>query len=361
MSAPAARTPTAAGDARRTAAAAARARAGVAARAAILARAAVLALAAAAALSACAPTSDAPPTAQTEAAPAAPARTSAAPSPFDALRGRLVAASAPLDSVAVRHMDPSRDALPADTALARRIQLGYAVFTNTPRLARRWVGNALACSNCHLNAGQRELGLPLVGSAGVFPLYRPRSARIASLEDRIRGCFARSEAGTPPPYDSEELLALSAYVTWLSEGQPLMRSPPWRGRNVIAREHRIAIDSLDPAAGARLFAIKCSMCHGEDGQGREIAGARPGPLWGPGSWSDGAGMARVYTMAGFIRYAMPLTAPGTLSDVEAQQIAAYVNSKPRPVFAHKAADWPGGHVPLDAVYYPIYPRNPLIR
>ena len=67
----------------------------------------------------------------------------------------------------------------------------------------------------------------------------------------------------------------------------------------------------------------------------------------------------MYTLAGYIRYAMPLTTPGSLTDEEAQLIAGYVNSQERPTFARKAEDFPNGDVPVDAVYYPRYPENPL--
>jgi len=99
------------------------------------------------------------------------------------------------------------------------------------------------------------------------------------------------------------------------------------------------------------------VCHGADGQG--VSGP---PLWGPGSFNDGAGTGRVYTLAGFIRYAMPLSAPGSLSDEEAQQIAAFINSHDRPAYPNKDQDYVGGQVPTDAVYYPQrYPQNPLKR
>ena len=86
------------------------------------------------------------------------------------------------------------------------------------------------------------------------------------------------------------------------------------------------------------------------------------PLWGPRSYNDGAGLARVYTLAGFIRHAMPAGAPGTLNDEEAQQLAVFINSQPRPTFNGKAQDYPDGQVPVDAVYCPQRcPHNPLRR
>jgi thiosulfate dehydrogenase len=264
----------------------------------------------------------------------------------------LIAATATLNDVGRVVRDPELGGLPADSMVAARVLQGYRIFRQTGRYATAFVGNGLTCGNCHLNAGQRDRGMPLVGVAGVFPEYRARSGRLISLEDRIRDCFERSMNGTAPGYDSPELLSVAAYVAWLSQGQPVGRPPEWRGRNTIAKAAQVPVARLDTAAGHAVYSRVCVGCHGPGGQGVELAGARPGPLWGPRSWNDGAGMARVYTAAGFIRYAMPLTAPGSLTDREAQEVAAYINSQPRPAFSRKAEDYPGTRIPADAVYYP---------
>lgn len=170
----------------------------------------------------------------------------------------------------------------------------------------------------------------------------------------------RSLDGEQPPYHSEELLAISAYIAWLSEGTPVGESPEWRGQNVIASERLLPIEQLDPVRGRALYSRYCVACHGADVQGVALQVVKPGPLWGPESWNDGAGLARVYTPAGYLRYAMPLTQPGILTDEEAQHVAAYIDAQERPAFAGKAEDFPGG-APIDAVYYPRYPENPLRR
>jgi thiosulfate dehydrogenase len=120
----------------------------------------------------------------------------------------------------------------------------------------------------------------------------------------------------------------------------------------------VPIEEIDVRAGARLYGERCASCHGVDGRGGAQsvdAGAEdqvgPPPLWGPRSFNDGAGAARVYTLAGFIRWAMPPGAGGRVSDVEAQEIAAYVDSRERPVFARKSEDFGDAGVPVDAVYY----------
>ncbi len=69
--------------------------------------------------------------------------------------------------------------------------------------------------------------------------------------------------------------------------------------------------------------------------GRAISGTFP-PLWGPHSFNNGAGMAHIDRMTGFIRYNMPQNAPGTLSLAQAYDVAAFVLSHPRPHFRKNA-------------------------
>src|SRR5581483_9902864 len=100
------------------------------------------------------------------------------------------------------------------------------------------------------------------------------------------------------------------------------------GQNTIPSAALIPIDRIDKARGGQIFAERCVSCHGQDGQGVFIGDKRAGPLWGPGSWNDGAGAARIYTLAGIIRFTMPYLDPGSLTDEEAQEDAASITSKP---------------------------------
>src|SRR5262249_24746010 len=103
--------------------------------------------------------------------------------------------------------------------------------------------------------------------------------------------------------------------------------------------------------GEAIYMERCTSCHGADGQGVQIGDKKAGPLWGPDSWNDGAGAARVYTLAGFIRYTMPYLNPGSLTDEEAQHVAACITSKPRPQSPCRGRDCVGGRVRVAAVYY----------
>jgi thiosulfate dehydrogenase len=148
-----------------------------------------------------------------------------------------------------------------------------------------------------------------------------------------------------------EVLALSSYITWLSEGYPVGKSIEWRGENVIPADKLIPVKKLDKKRGEALYMERCVTCHGKGGEGVEIGDKKAGPLWGSKSWNDGAGAARVYTLAGIIRYMMPYLDPGSLTDEEAQHIAAYINSKPRPKYPFKEKDYLKEKIPPDAVYY----------
>ena len=191
------------------------------------------------------------------------------------------------------------------------------------------------------------------------------------LEDRVVDCFLRSqnatgrattEAGGPasaaeqqselPSPTSKEVLAVSSYITWISKGLQVGANPALRGQNAIDPKALLPLDKLDKARGESVYAERCTSCHGADGQGVQIGTKKAGPLWGPESWNDGAGAARIYTLSGIIRYSMPYLDPGSLSDEDAQHVAAYINSKPRPPYPFKSQDYLTDKLPVDAVYYP---------
>jgi thiosulfate dehydrogenase len=234
---------------------------------------------------------------------------------------------------------PSLEAIPNDERGAK-IRFGYQLVVNTQEHARGYVGNALNCANCHLDAGRKLHAAPFVGLISVYPEYRSRNAKLNTIEDRFDQCFERSLNGRALPPGSREKEALAAYISWLSGGVSVESAKQWRGFLRITPTRK-----PDPANGRALFAAKCTACHGADGQGT----AAP-PLWGPKSYNIGAGMARVSLAAAFIKANMPLGQGGTLTDDEAYDLAAFINSQPRPDFPGKVNDWPKGGKPDDTLY-----------
>src|SRR5438105_4752283 len=281
------------------------------------------------------------------------------------LAGALIPASTTMVTAWDVPQNPLTDLSLDDSRLSKDIRWGYKLFTGTPSEAKQFVPGKITCANCHLNAGQRERSLPLVAVAGMFPEYNRRSGRLYSLNDRIVDCFWRSENATGavegvtkeaagemlPSPTSKEVLAIAAYITWLARGATVGKNPSWRGQNGIDAKALIPVAKLDRQKGEAIFLERCTSCHGADGQGVAVGDKKPGPLWGADSWNDGAGAARVYTLAGIIRYAMPYLSPGSLTDEEAQQVAAFINAKPRPAFPYKQTDYLTEKLPGDAVYY----------
>jgi thiosulfate dehydrogenase len=260
---------------------------------------------------------------------------------------------------------PSVEGL-SDDAWGRTVRLGRDLTVATPSLigpevkdpARRFAGNNLTCQSCHLKAGTGEFALPFVGVFGDFPQYRAREGLVGSIEDRINGCMTRSMDGRELPFDGREMRAIVAYIKFLSNGVPVGAATPGRGTAEMPMLERAA----DPTRGAAVFAQTCTVCHGADGAGRRngVAGDAKGyavpPLWGSDSFNDGAGMARLITMARFVRGNMPV---GTtwqspaLTPEDAWDVAAFVESQPRPHMEGLDRDFPDRlQKPVDAPYGP---------
>ncbi len=245
------------------------------------------------------------------------------------------------------------------TAVGRRdAALGERIFLRTQTLAPALGSNALACTNCHLDGGRMAGALALTGASAAYP-RKDASGREVTLEDRVVRCFEHSLAGRAPEKTSEIVTALAAYVA--SIGKPGDSVAP--DASVIAAARLLPISELNAERGRARYGDLCSGCHGLDGQGyRERRKPLPydyvPPLWGPRSYDDATGLARVDTLAGFLRHAMPRDDPGTIDDRDAQEIAAFVDGQPRPSAPDKMA-WDGTS-PVDAVYDTArYPANPF--
>jgi len=133
--------------------------------------------------------------------------------------------------------------------------------------------------------------------------------------------------GVRPPNGSKVSVAVTAYITWLSSGSRIRMNP-----EKPLGPHHIPSLQIDPKQadlqrGGNLFAQKCADCHGERGRGTDEGP----PTWGPRSYNDGAGLARNGKLAAWLKVAMPLGDP-SLTEQEALDIAAFINSHERPEF-----------------------------
>lgn len=205
------------------------------------------------------------------------------------------------------------------------IRYGRQIVERTQETMKANVGARLSCSACHLNAGTLARGGSFVGLYGRFPQWNARSHRVIALQDRITECFLRSMNGTPPAYSSKEMIAIVAYIAWLSRDVPV--GTPAAKESVFIEPLPSA--SPDLAHGAKLYASTCTACHQADGNG--VGDVFP-PLWGVQSFNSGAGMARLDRMTGFVHYNMPQNARGSLSLQDSYDVSAFVLSHSRPNF-----------------------------
>jgi thiosulfate dehydrogenase len=220
---------------------------------------------------------------------------------------------------------PDPAAIPAGP-LGDSIRFGMNVFNDTPQYAEKYVGNKMACTHCHVDGGTVSKGMPMIGLPGIFPMYREREKEVVTFEERIEQCFQRSEFGHRVPNTDPVMVGLVSYTQWLSKDQPTGR--PYPGRGLV----NLPTLTGDAERGSGLYDQKCAVCHGSDGAGKPPAIPA---LWGPGAYSDGAGMHRIEKMAAFVQHNMPLNAPGSLTPQEAYDVATYVHSKPHLQFVMK--------------------------
>jgi thiosulfate dehydrogenase len=224
------------------------------------------------------------------------------------------------------------------------VRRGRALLIATRDSLPAHVGNQLRCVSCHLDEGRRETG-SWVGVFARYPQYRARSGAIETIEYRVNDCFRRSMNGAALDPASRDMADIVAYFAFLSHGTPV--GPPTSGGGGGgSRLQHWADFKADTAAGRQVFVNSCVGCHGPDGEGS--IGAPP--VWGPQSYNVGAGMTRVRTAAEFIRRNMPFDQPGTMTDQQAFDVAAFVNGHPRPDYRGKENDWPNGDPPADVAY-----------
>ncbi|RYY31132.1 MAG: c-type cytochrome [Chitinophagaceae bacterium] len=216
------------------------------------------------------------------------------------------------------------------------------------------ISNGMNCQNCHLDAGTRIWGNNFSAVYSTYPQFRARSGTVESVYKRVNDCLERSLNGRKLDTSSREMQALAAYINWVGHNVPKHTKPEGSGVRTIRFLNRPA----DTLKGSLLYMLKCQRCHGKDGQGflaPDSAAYLYPPLWGENSYNTGAGLFRLSHFAGYIRYNMPFDAPSNssfLSDEEAWDIAAFVNSQPRPDKKFPE-DWPDiSRKPFD---YPFGP------
>jgi thiosulfate dehydrogenase len=192
--------------------------------------------------------------------------------------------------------------------------------------------NGMDCENCHLDAGTKPWGNNYGAVWSTYPKFRERSGAVETVAKRVNDCFERSLNGQALDTNGREMQAILAYMEWLGSGIKPKQKPKGSGIVELAYLDRAA----DTTNGAAIYMAKCMSCHQGDGQGVLAASGTTyqyPPLWGEHSYNIGAGLYRMSRFAGYVKANMPQGATWEsplLTDEEAWDVAAYINSRQRP-------------------------------
>lgn len=248
---------------------------------------------------------------------------------------------------------------------AADIKYGKELVANTaeylgPNGKVKAISNGMNCQNCHLQAGTAPLGNNYSAVAATYPKMRARSGTEEDIQKRINDCFERSLNGKPLDRDSKEMISMAAYINWLGKDVPKGETPVGSGLYEVPNLERAA----DPLKGKLVYDNQCQSCHAADGQGMPRVDGKGyiyPPLWGENSYNHGAGLYRLSRFAGYVRANMPLGATferPMISDEEAWDVAAYVNSMSRPE-KDLSKDWPDiSKKPIDHPFGPFSDEFP---
>jgi thiosulfate dehydrogenase len=218
------------------------------------------------------------------------------------------------------------------------------------------ISNGMNCGDCHIDAGTRLWGNNFSNVAATYPLFRNRSGKIETVEMRINDCFERSLNGKGPGDSCKQMKAMVAYINWVGKDVSKGEKTYGSGVEILPFLNRAA----DTLKGKIVYVSICRKCHGKKGEGVFENNGKEylyPPLWGKHSYNNGAGMYELSKFAGYIKNNMPF---GTtfhnpqLTNEQAWDVAAYVNSQPRPLKDNKR-DWP--HLATKPFDYPFGPYS----
>jgi thiosulfate dehydrogenase len=239
---------------------------------------------------------------------------------------------------------PDSTAIPKDKT-GDMIRYGKELLAHTakyfgPNGSIAQLSNGMNCQNCHLEGGSRLFANNYASVAATYPKLSFRSGKIQPISQRITDCFNRSLAGKVPDTNGREVRAMIAYINWIGQGVK-------KGKKLFgAASGKMAYlaHPADPVKGQAIFISKCKVCHGANGEGILAADKKTytyPPLWGVNSYNNGAGMYRISNLAGFVKNNMPFGATyktPLLTNEEAWNVAAFINSQPRPHYDQRN-DW----------------------
>lgn len=117
-----------------------------------------------------------------------------------------------------------------------------------------------SCTACHADAKASMKGV-----AARYPKIDPGLARLVNLEGRINLCRERNQIAQPLKYESEELLALTTYVSQQSRGVPVSVTIDWQNRRHFERGRELYHGRIGQ------MNLSCAQCHDQNWGKRLLA------------------------------------------------------------------------------------------
>jgi L-cysteine S-thiosulfotransferase len=117
-----------------------------------------------------------------------------------------------------------------------------------------------SCADCH---GDAAAGMK--GVAARYPAVLSRQDRAVDLEQRINMSRVADQKAAALPFESKELLALTAYIGRQSRGMPIAVKDDARSKKLIAAGRAI----FERRQGQ--LDLSCAQCH-DDNWGKKLAG-----------------------------------------------------------------------------------------
>jgi L-cysteine S-thiosulfotransferase len=184
-------------------------------------------------------------------------------------------------------------------------------FLWVERGEKLWRDGAKSCNSCHGDAGASMRGV-----AARYPAYDTSSGATLDLEARINDCRVRRQGLSALPRESDDLLALSAFVAYQSRGMPVTvniegaaRAAFERGRALYTTRHGqmnlSCAQCHDQNWGKRLYSETLSQGHGNAFPAYKLEWQTMGSL-----------QRRIRACLSGVRAEMPAAGAPELTDIE---------------------------------------------
>jgi L-cysteine S-thiosulfotransferase len=118
-----------------------------------------------------------------------------------------------------------------------------------------------ACAGCH-----GEARVSMKGAAARYPAFDKALGRPVNLEQRINLCRSQQQQASPLPYESRDLLALTAFVAQQSRGVPIDAATDPQLAPFVAKGRELFMQRQGQ------LNLGCANCH-DDNWDKRLAGS----------------------------------------------------------------------------------------